>query len=120
MLLSLLLHWVLTAVILLIVDAILPGIAISGFGTALIAALVMGLVNFFIRPVLALLTLPLNMLTLGLFSFVVNAILFALVAWLVPGFEVVSFFSALIGSILLALMTGLLGMLTPDRGRLAH
>ena len=115
MLLSLLLHWVLTAVILMLVDAILPGIAISGFGTALIAALVMGLVNFFIRPVLALLTLPLNLLTLGLFSFVLNAIMFAIVAWLVPGFEVANFISALIGSLLLALMTSVLGMLLPDR-----
>lgn len=119
MLLSVILHWVLTAVILMIVDAILPGITISGFGTAMIAALVMGLVNFFIKPVLSLLTLPLNMLTLGLFSFIINAIMFALVAWLVPGFEVASFFSALIGSLLLALMTGLLGMLTPDRRGIA-
>lgn len=119
MLLSALLFWVLTAVILLIVDAIMPGITINTFGTALIAALVMGLVNFFIRPVLTLLTLPLNILTLGLFSFVINAMLFGLVGWLVPGFHVDNFLSALIGSILLALMTGFLGMLLPDRGRLA-
>ncbi|HEY9688278.1 MAG TPA: phage holin family protein [Coleofasciculaceae cyanobacterium] len=119
MLLSLLLHWILTAVILLIIDALLPGITISGFGVALIAALVIGLVNFFIRPVLALLTLPLNILTLGLFSFVINAIMFALVAWLVPGFQVANFLSALVGSLLLALMTAVLGMILPERGRLA-
>jgi putative membrane protein len=93
MLLSLILYWVLTAVVLLIVDALLPGIAISGFGTALIAALVMGLVNFFIRPVLSVLTLPLNLLTLGLFSFV--------------------------GSLLLSIMTSILGMVLPGRSRLA-
>ncbi len=117
--LSALLHWILTAVILLIVDAIMPGISISSFGTALIAALVMGLVNFFIRPVLALLTLPINLLTLGLFSFVINALLFWLVAALVPGFEVSNFISALGGSLLLALMTMLLGWLLPERGRFA-
>lgn len=119
MLLSVLLHWVLTAAILLLVDAMMPGIQISGFGTALLAAFVMGLVNFFIRPVLALLTLPLNLLTLGLFSFIVNAFMFALVAWLVPGFEVSNFLSALVGSLLMALMTSVLGMFMGDRSRLA-
>jgi putative membrane protein len=119
MLLSLVLYWVLTAVVLLIVDAILPGIAISSFGTALVAALIMGLVNFFIRPVVSLLTLPLNLLTLGLFSFIINAIMFALVAWLVPGFEVSNFMNALLGSILMALMTSVLGTIMPGRSRMA-
>lgn len=119
MLLSALLYWVLTAAILMLVDAFMPGIQINGFGTAMLAAFIMGLVNFFIRPVLALLTLPLNLLTLGLFSFILNALMFGLVAWLVPGFYINDFFSALIGSILLALMTGVLGMLTGDRSRLA-
>lgn len=119
MILSALLHWILTAAILMLVDAMMPGIAISGFGTALLAAFVMGLVNFFIRPLLALLTLPLNLLTLGLFSFIINAFMFALVAWLVPGFEVNNFLSALVGSLLLALMTSILGMFSGERGRLA-
>lgn len=119
MLVGILLYWVLTAIVLLIVDAIMPGIAISGFGTALIAALVMGLVNFFIRPILSLLTLPLNLLTLGLFSFIINAMLFALVAWIVPGFEVSNFLNALVGSLLLALMTSVLGMFMGERGRFA-
>lgn len=119
MLLSIVLHWVLTALILMLVDALTPGITISSFGTAMIAAFVMGLVNFFIRPFLLLLTLPLNLLTLGLFSFVINALMFGLVAWLVPGFEVSNFLSALMGSLLLALMTGVLGMILPNRSRLA-
>lgn len=119
MLLGILLYWVLTAVVLLIVDAILPGVEIAGFGTALIAALVMGLVNFFIRPILSLLALPLNLLTLGLFSFIINAMLFALVAWMVPGFEVTNFLNALVGSLLLALMTSVLGMFMGERGRFA-
>lgn len=115
MLLSLLLHWVLTAALLLAVSAIMPGIHIASFGVAMIAAVIMGLVNFFIRPLLSILTLPLNFLTLGLFSFVINALMFALVAWLVPGFEVSSFMSALGGSILLAIMTSVLGMVLPER-----
>ncbi|HEY9745235.1 MAG TPA: phage holin family protein [Oculatellaceae cyanobacterium] len=119
MLLSALLHWVLTALILLLIGKIIPGIELASFGTALIAALVMGLVNFFLRPLLNLLTLPINVLTLGLFSFVVNALLFWLVAWMVPGFEVSSFLSALIGSLLLAIMTAVLDMLFSHRQRMA-
>jgi len=119
MLLSILLHWLLTAAILLLIGAIMPGIHISGYSSALVAALVMGLVNFFIKPVLTLLTLPLNLLTLGLFSFIINAMMFALVAWLVPGFEISNFFSALVGSLLLALMSSILGMFGSDRSRLA-
>ena len=108
MILSAILHWIFTALILLLVAKITPGVYISGFGTALIAALVLGLVNFAIRPLLTLLTLPLNILTLGLFSFVINAILFGLVAWMVPGFEVTNFLSALVGAFFLAVMTALL------------
>lgn len=115
MLLSAILHWVLTAIILLLIGAVLPGIEIASIGTALIAALVMGVVNLLIRPILLLLTLPLSILTLGLFAFVINALMFALVAWLVPGFEVTNFLSALVGSILLALMTSLLSGLTSAR-----
>jgi len=117
MLLSVILHLLLTAAILLLVSAIMPGVHIAGFGTAIVAALIMGLVNFFIRPVLFFLTLPLNFLTLGLFSFVINALLFALVAWLVPGFEISNFMSALGGSILMAIMTSMLGLLLPQQTR---
>lgn len=115
MLVSLLLHWVITAAIILMISNIMPGIQIASFGTAMIAAVIMGLVNFFIRPLLSILTLPLNFLTLGLFSFVINALMFALVAWLVPGFEVNNFMSALGGSILMAIMTSVLGMFLPER-----
>lgn len=111
MILSAILHWILTALILMLVAKITPGVVIDGFGTAMIAALVLGLVNFAIRPLLALLTLPLTVVTLGLFAFVLNALLFGLVAWLVPGFEVESFLSALIGAFFLAVMTALLDML---------
>jgi len=114
MLLSLILHLLITAAVLMLVSAIMPGVYLAGFGTAVAAAIIMGLVNFFLRPLLLLLTLPLNFLTLGLFSFVINALMFALVAWLVPGFEVSNFMSALGGSILLAIMTSVLGMFAPE------
>ncbi len=113
--LSALLTWFLTAAALLLVAAILPGISVESFGVALIAALVMGLVNLLVRPLLILLTLPLNLLTLGLFSFIINALMFGLVAWLVPGFEVSNFLSALVGALLLSVVTTVVYRLTAHR-----
>lgn len=115
MILSAILHWLFTALILMLVAKITPGVYLDSFGTALIAAVVLGLVNFAIRPLLTLLTLPLTVLTLGLFAFVVNALLFGLVAWLVPGFEVHGFLSALIGAFFLAIMAALLDMVFARR-----
>ncbi len=115
--LSLLLHWILTALILLLISSLVPGIEISGMGVALVAALVIGLINVLVRPIVMLLTLPINIITLGLFAFVINAMMFGLSAWLVPGFEVLNFWSALIGSLLLALMTALLGTLENHANR---
>ena len=102
-----LLSWILSAVIIFLLSYILPGITVSGFMTALVVALVLGLVNAFIRPVFLLLTLPLNVLTLGLFTFVVNALLILLVAAIVPGFMVANFWWALLFSIILSLALSL-------------
>ena len=103
-----LIYWFIASLVLMLVSTVLPGVEIAGLGTAMVATLVMGLVNMAVRPVLDFLTLPINFLTLGLFSFVVNAGMFALSAWLVPGFEVSNFWSALFGSLLMAVCTGLL------------
>lgn len=104
-------HWVLTALVLTLVAYILPGITIDGFGIALIATFVLSVVNSLIRPVLGFLTFPITVVTLGLFSFVLNAAMFGLAAWFVPGFEVHGFWWALLGSLLLSVMTGLLDQL---------
>lgn len=114
---AMILQWVLTALALLLLAYILPGIEVSGFGAALIAALVLATVNFLVRPIVSLITLPINMLTLGLFSFVINALMFMLAAAIVPGFEVTNFISALIGSLLLALITGIFGSMASPRER---
>jgi len=105
--LMLILHWILSSLLLLLVASIVPGIHVANFDTALFAIFVMSLINVFLRPILLLLTLPINLLTLGLFSFVINALLFALASWVVPGFEVSNFWAALLGSFLLAVLTGL-------------
>lgn len=101
----LLLRWLLNAGALLLVAYLYPGVQVTDFMAALIAALVLGLVNAVIRPLLVLLTLPVTLLTLGLFLFVINAFLFWLVAELVKGFAVSGFGGALIGSILYSLIT---------------
>ena len=103
--LSLLARWLLNAAALLLVAYLYPGVAVETFFAALIAALVLGLINAVVRPILVLLTLPVTILTLGLFLFVINALLFWLVAEIVQGFRVTGFGAALVGSILYSLIT---------------
>jgi putative membrane protein len=108
---SLLLSWIATTLGLLAGDKLLAGVAIGSVGAALIAAAVLGLVNATIKPVLFILTLPVTLLTLGLFTFVLNAMMLGLVAWLVPGFTVASLMSgiglAIVVAIVHALIVGL-------------
>jgi len=105
MMAMLLLRWVLNAAALLLVAYLYPGVVVEGFLAALIAALVLGLVNAVIRPILVILTLPATILTLGLFIFVINALLFWFVAEIVHGFRVTGFGAALLGSILYSIVT---------------
>jgi putative membrane protein len=106
--LSFLARWVITALSLMITAYVVPGIEVKSFGVALIAAVILGLVNAIVRPLLILLTLPLTILTLGLFIFVINAISFYLAAYFISGFEIKSFFAALIGSIVISIVSGIL------------
>ena len=96
-------HLVLSALLLLLVARFVPGITIEGFGYALLAALVLGVVNGIVRPVLVFLTLPVTLLTLGLFLLVINALMLLLTAALVPGFTISGLWPALLGGIVLAL-----------------
>ncbi|MFN3751035.1 MAG: phage holin family protein [Thiobacillus sp.] len=96
----LLLLWVLNAVALLAVTYLLPAIQVAGFGSALLAALVLGFINTLVRPLLAILTLPITVLTLGVFYLVLNGLLFWLAGALLPGFEVAGFWAAVFGAIL--------------------
>ena len=96
-------RWLLLAAALLLVANIYPGVSVKTFGTAMIAALVLGLLNALLRPILVLLTLPVTLLTLGLFLFVINALMFYFAASMLDGFHVDGFGVALIGSILYSL-----------------
>ena len=98
-------RWIVNAAALLLVAYMYPGVHVTDFWAALIAAIVLGLVNAVIRPLLVILTLPATILTLGLFLFVINALMFWLVAEIVHGFAVDGFMAALIGSILYSVIT---------------
>jgi len=93
-------RWLLLAAALLLVAHLYPGVSVASFGSALIAAFVIGLFNTLVRPLLVLLTLPVTLLTLGLFLFVINALMFWAAASVLDGFNVAGFGAALIGSLL--------------------
>jgi len=102
-LMKLLLRWALLACSLLLVAHLLGGVEVRSFGAALVAALVLGLLNTLVRPLLILLTLPVTLLTLGLFVFVINALMFWLAGWALEGLHVEGFGAALLGSLLYSL-----------------
>lgn len=104
-------RWILNALALYIVAQILPGIRLADFGSALMASLVIGLVNTLIKPVLLILTLPITILTLGLFALILNACMLLLASSITPGFIVDGFWTAFLGSILLSIVTTVLSAL---------
>ncbi len=106
--LKMLLHVVATAGAILLIAHFIPGIVVANFTTAVIVALVWGFIGLTVKPILKLLTLPITILTLGLFSLVLNALLFWLVGVFVPGFEIAGFIPALEGSVILSLVSGIL------------
>jgi putative membrane protein len=112
-----LLRLVVNAVAVFLAANLVPGIHVSGAGTALVAGLILGFVNALIKPVLFVLTLPFTILTLGLFIFVVNAICLALAAWLVPGFTIAGFGSAFVGALVISAVSWLLHAIVADRRR---
>ena len=104
-------HLLVTAVLIFLLGRIVPGIRVRDGKAALIGALVLGIANAIVRPILVVLTLPATVLTLGLFLLVVNAVMLALAAYLVDGFEIKGFGAALLGSVALAVMNVLVGVL---------
>ena len=114
--LMLLARWLVNAAALVLIAYFYPGVQLQGWGPALAAALVLGLVNALIRPILIVLTLPVTILTLGLFIFVLNALLFWFVAEIVHGFVVTGFGAALVGSILYSILTLITSRLLFPRG----
>lgn len=116
----LLLRWLLMAVSILITAYIVPGVAISGVWAALWLAVFLGIINVLLRPLLILITLPINILSLGLFTFVINAMLVLLSSSVVKGFEVDGFWSAILFSIVLSIISYSLGIATGTKGGGKH
>lgn len=104
---------ILNTVAVFVTASILPGIRLDGWTTALLVAVVLGVINAFIRPILLILTLPINILTLGLFTFVIMGLLVLLASAIVPGFHVSGFWWAVAFAIILAVINSFLGMLLP-------
>ena len=100
---KIILRWILLSAALLLVANVYSGVSVASFGAAMIAALVLGLLNTLVRPVLVLLTFPVTLLTLGLFLFVINAGMFWAASYVLDGFQVNGFVAALIGSVLYSL-----------------
>jgi len=105
---NILINWLISALVILSVAYILPGVHVVSFVSALVVALVLGIINAIIKPVLVILTLPINILTLGLFTLVINALLILLAAKIVPGFRVDGFWWALLFGIILSVANSVL------------
>ena len=117
---GLLIRWAIGALALWLTSEVLSGIWVDSTVTLFVAALVLGILNAVIRPVLLILTLPINLVTLGLFTLVVNGAMLKLAAWLVPGFHVEGFWSAVGGALLLGMFSFALNLFISDRGRVEY
>ena len=106
---------VVNGVAVMVAAYLIPGLHVATTASAFIAGIVLGLVNALVKPLLIVLTLPFTLITLGLFLFVVNAICLALAAWFVPGFTIAGFGSALIGALVISIISWLLSALLIDK-----
>jgi putative membrane protein len=112
---GLLLKWLVNAMALFVVVNVVAGISVERWQTLLVGALALGLLNAFFRPILLLLTLPINVLTLGLFTLIINGLIFYLAAWMIKGFYVAGFWSAFVAALVFSIVSFLLNLLIrPD------
>jgi len=111
---NIIIKWLINTVAVTIAAFLIPGVKLTGLGAALLAAVVLGLVNAVIKPIFIILTLPINILTLGLFTLVINALMVLLVGKLVPGFEVSGFGWAMLFSIILTIVSAILNAMTKE------
>lgn len=117
---GILLRWLFLTIAILAAAYLLGGIEVSGFFSALLAAALLGFLNAVFRPILLILTLPINVLTLGLFTFVINALLLMMASGVIGGFHVHGFWSALFGSLIISVVSSLLSSFISDRGRIEY
>lgn len=108
---------ILTAAIMM-ASYLIEGIKVSGFFSAFLTAAILGILNVFFRPILLILTLPINILSLGLFTFVINALLLKMASGVISGFEVIGFWSAIFGALVISLVNWLLSSFIISQGRI--
>ena len=112
----LLLRWILFTLAIMFVAWLIPGIEVDSFQSAMLVTVIIALINIFIRPLIVLVTLPINILTLGIFTLVINALLFMLAGYLSPGFQVDGFLSAFLGSVVLSFLGLIINMVVLNKG----
>lgn len=108
----LLLRWLLFTLAIMFVAWLVPGIVVENFQSAMLVTVIMALINIFIRPLIVFITLPINILTLGIFTLVINALLFMLAGYIAPGFYVDGFLAAFLGSVVLSFLGLIINMVT--------
>jgi putative membrane protein len=117
---GLLVRWMLLTIAIMLTPYLVSGIEVTGFFSAFFAAAVLGVLNALFRPLLILITLPINIVTFGLFTFVINALLLKMVSGVVPGFYVYGFWSAVFGSLIISLVNWFLTSFINERGRIGY
>jgi putative membrane protein len=113
-------RWLILTAAIMFASYVLDGIQVKGFFTALFAAAILGILNAFFRPILIILTLPINILSLGLFTFIINAMLLKMASGVISGFEVYGFWSAIFGSLLISLVSWALSSFINEQGRMEY
>ena len=114
---GIIIRWLVLTVAIMLTAYLMDGIQVNGFFSALFAAAILGILNAFFRPILIIMTLPINILSLGLFTFIINAVLLLMVSGVIPGFVIRGFWSAIFGSLLISIVSWLLSSFVNDKGR---
>ena len=117
---GLVVRWLVLTVAVVIASYLISGIEVSSFFSAFFAAAILGVLNTFFRPILLILTLPINIITLGLFTFVINAFLLKMVSGVISGFQVHGFWSAVFGALVISVVNWLLNSFINERGRVEY
>jgi putative membrane protein len=114
---GILIRWIVLTLAIITAAYTIEGMQVSGFFSALFAAAVLGILNALLRPILIVLTLPINILSLGLFTFVINAFMLKMVSGVIPGFDIRGFWPAILGALMISIVSWLLNTLIGERGQ---
>jgi len=117
---GILVRWLILTVAIMFAAYMMAGIHVKNFFSAFLAAAILGILNAFFRPILILLTLPINILTLGLFTFIINALLLKMASGVISGFEIYGFWSAVFGSLIISLVSWILSSLINEKGGVGY